>query len=319
MAMGDEVMTDPEQRTNLGRGLAALFGDESDDYANLDKVRASKTVPVELLRPNARQPRQHFDQAALAELADSIRRNGVLQPILVRRQSDNPTHYEIVAGERRWRAAQLAQLHEVPVIIKELDDRETLALALVENVQREDLTALEEAQTYRRLIDEFHYAQQDLGQAVGKSRSHIANSLRLLELPDDVKALLNEGKITAGHARALLAVADPSAVAKEVVRKGLNVRQTEALGQTRKPKPAGPGKAAPADAGHAQSDRKGTAFKDADTLALERDLSALLGLKVNVEFTGQGGSITIHYRTLEQLDDVLHRLHHPGGADFSGR
>jgi len=309
MAVGDEVMTDPQQRTNLGRGLAALFGDETEDYANLDKMRTSKAVPVELLHPNARQPRQRFDQESLGELAESIRRNGVLQPILVRRAADGET-YEIIAGERRWRAAQLAQLHEIPVLVREFDDRTAAEIALVENVQRRDLTALEEADGYNRLIEDYGHSQEDIARAVGKSRSHVANTLRLLNLPAEVKALLTEGRISAGHARALLAAADPSAAAREVVRKGLNVRQTEALTQAQKPKRSGTA-AGPA-AGPAQPAK--AAVKDADTLALERDLSALLGLKVNVEFGGGGGAITIHYRTLEQLDDVLHRLHHPGGG-----
>ena len=194
------------------------------------------------------------------------------------------------------------------MVIKELDDRQSLALALVENVQREDLTALEEAQSYQRLIDEFGTAQQDLAKSVGKSRSHIANTIRLLELPDPVKALLTEGKLTAGHARALLAANDPEAAARQVIRKNLNVRQTERLAQADKDRKAAKGSARRPSA---------ESFKDADTAALERDLSAMLGLKVQVQFGEGGGSLTIHYRTLEQLDDVLHRLHHARGvADF---
>lgn len=298
-------MTESDQRTNLGRGLAALFGEDGDDYNDLDKVRASKEVSIELLHPNARQPRQRFEPTALNELAESIRQNGVLQPILVRRHPETPAHFEIVAGERRWRAAQLAQLHQVPVVIRELDDRQSLALALVENVQREDLTALEEAQTYQRLIDDFASSQQDLAKTVGKSRSHIANTIRLLELPNPVKDLLTEGKLTAGHARALLAAEDPAATAKQVVSQNLNVRQTERLTQ------AGKGGKSPKSRATLSS---AVSFKDADTAALERDLSALLGLKVQVEFGESGGSIKIHYRTLEQLDDVLHRLHHARGV-----
>ena len=296
-------MSDSDQRTNLGRGLAALFGEDDEDYSDLDKVRASKDVPIEHLHPNARQPRQHFDQAALEELAESIRQNGVLQPILVRRHPETASQFEIVAGERRWRAAQLAQLHQVPVVIKELDDRQALALALVENVQREDLTALEEAQTYHRLIDDFAYTQQDLAKSVGKSRSHIANTLRLLELPEAVKTMLTEGQITAGHARALLAAEDPITAASQVVRRNLNVRQTERLVQAGKA--ATPRKTAKAPAR--------ATYKDPDTAALERDLTALLGLRVEIEFGDAGGTLTVHYRTLEQLDDVLHRLNHARG------
>ncbi len=298
-------MTDSDQRTNLGRGLAALFGEDGEDYNDLDKVRASKEVPTEFLHPNARQPRQLFEPTALNELAESVRENGVLQPILVRRHPETPSHFEIVAGERRWRAAQMARLHQVPVVIRELDDRQSLALALVENVQREDLTALEEAQTYQRLIGDFASSQQDLAKSVGKSRSHIANTIRLLELPDAVKDLLTEGKLTAGHARALLAAEDPAGAAKQVVKRNLNVRQTERLTQSGKTGKTAKGRTGPSSA---------ASFKDSDTVALERDLSALLGLKVQVEFGESGGSIKIHYRTLEQLDDVLHRLHHARGV-----
>lgn len=286
-------------KRSLGRGLSALLGAENEDYASLDRVRLSKMVPIELVHPGPFQPRHNFDDAQLQALSDSIRQNGILQPILVRRHPQTPNAYEIVAGERRWRAAQLAQLHEVPIVIRELGDREALELALVENVQRQDLSPLEEAEGYRRLLDEFGNTQEDLAKRVGKSRSHIANTLRLLNLPDSVKALLEEGKLTAGHARALLNAADPAAIAKEVVTKGLNVRQTERLVQNGR-KPSARTSAAAAAPSHPA--------KDPDTVALERDLSALLGLKVTISFQGQGGSLTIHYQTLEQLDDVLQRL-----------
>jgi ParB family chromosome partitioning protein len=225
-------------------------------------------------------------------LADSIRTNGILQPILVRRHPQTPNSFEIVAGERRWRAAQIARLHEVPVIIREIADGEALELALVENVQRQDLSPLEEAEGYRRLIEEFKNTQEDLARRVGKSRSHVANTLRLLGLPEPVKALLEQGRLTAGHARALLSGADPAALAEQVVARGLNVRQTERLVQQRQSDPSA----------------KTTREKDADTVALERDLSALLGLRVTISIQGRGGALTIHYRTLEQLDDVLKRL-----------
>jgi len=292
-------MSEPSQRSNLGRGLSALFGEESADYASLDKVRATKEVPIEQLHPNAKQPRQDFDETALKELADSIRENGLLQPILVRRHPDRPAEYEIVAGERRWRASQIAKLHELPVVIRELDDNQALEVALVENLQRQDLSPLEEAEAYQRLIDDFGNKQEDIGRAVGKSRSHVANSLRLLGLPEGVKTYLKNGQLSAGHARALLSSADPETVARRVVKRQLNVRQTERLVQDEKPEAAAKRKAArPAPA----------EMKDADTIALERDLSALLGMRVNIEIQGKGGALTIHYQTLEQLDDLLRRL-----------
>jgi len=285
------VSEDGARRT-LGRGLSALLGAETEDYASLDRVRLSKMVPIELLHPGRFQPRHNFDETQLEALADSIRTNGILQPILVRRHPQTPNSFEIVAGERRWRAAQIARLHEVPVIIREIADGEALELALVENVQRQDLSPLEEAEGYRRLIEEFKNTQEDLARRVGKSRSHVANAMRLLGLPDPVKALLEQGRLTAGHARALLSGADPAALAEQVVARGLNVRQTERLVQQRQSAPS------------AKTPRE----KDADTVALERDLSALLGLRVTIGIQGRGGALTIHYRTLEQLDDVLKRL-----------
>ncbi|MEO3427855.1 ParB/RepB/Spo0J family partition protein [Pelagibius sp. CAU 1746] len=297
--MTDGPSSDHAKRTNLGRGLAALFGEENEDYASLDKVRSTKTVPIEHLRPGRFQPRHHFDEAAVNALAESIKAQGILQPILVRRLADRPNEFEIVAGERRWRAAQIAKLHEVPVLIRDLTDAESLELAIVENIQRQDLTPLEEAEGYKRLIDEFQHTQEDLARTLGKSRSHIANTLRLLGLPEGVKLLLDEGKLTAGHARTLIGCDDAEELAQKIISRGLNVRQAEKLVQSAKAAPSGPKAAKPADAD------KG---KDTDTLALERDLTALLGLKVSINFQGNGGSLTIHYRTLEQLDDVLHRL-----------
>ncbi|MGF1591844.1 MAG: ParB/RepB/Spo0J family partition protein [Kiloniellaceae bacterium] len=299
--MTDGPPSEQGKRTNLGRGLAALFGEENEDYASLDKVRSAKTVPVEQLRPGRFQPRHRFDEAAVAALAESIKAQGILQPILVRRLAERPNEYEIVAGERRWRAAQIAKLHEVPVIIRDLTDAESLELAIVENVQRQDLTPLEEAEGYRRLIDEFQHTQENLARTLGKSRSHVANTLRLLSLPPVVKELLDEGKLTAGHARALIGCDDAEGLAAQMIRRGLNVRQAERLVQHAKA-------AAPRKAGRAGADDRGDKGKDSDTLALERDLTALLGLKVSIKFQGSGGSLTIHYKTLEQLDDVLHRL-----------
>ena len=296
-------MTDEEtgrRRTNLGRGLDALFG-EDDDYASLDRLRPSRLVPVEILSANPFQPRHRFDDDEMAELVDSVRQQGVLQPILVRPEPDDPSRYQIVAGERRWRAAQAAQLHEVPVVVRELDDEETLRLALIENVQRENLSPLEEAEAYQRLIRDFRHSQDDLARAVGKSRSHVANTLRLLTLPDDVRDLLEQGQLSAGHARALLASPDPGIAAQETVRLGLNVRQTEAL--ARGGAPARPRRRA------ARAAPSGQPGKDPDTLALEREVSDLLGLRVAIDaIDGQRGSVTVHYQTLEQLDHLLHRL-----------
>ncbi|QEX19898.1 chromosome partitioning protein ParB [Hypericibacter terrae] len=289
----------------LGRGLSALLGAESADYASLDRVRLSKMVPIEQLQPGPFQPRRLFGDEELAALAESIKANGILQPILVRRRPQQPNAYEIVAGERRWRAAQRAQLHEVPVIIRDLADREALELALVENLQRENLSALEEAEGYRRLLEEFKNTQEDLAQHVGKSRSHIANMLRLLGLPSQVKALLDEGQLTAGHARVLVTAADPVGLAKQIVAQGLNVRQAERMASAAKPT---------ASRKSARS-KPGAAVRDADTLALERDLSNLLGLKVSINFDGQGsGALTIHYKSLDQLDDLLQRLTRAAGA-----
>jgi ParB family chromosome partitioning protein len=286
-------MSESPQKNNLGRGLAALFGDQGQDYVPLETQRAAKTVPVEHLHPNPRQPRRLFDEAAIGELAESIKSNGVILPLLVRRHPEREEEFEIVAGERRWRAAQVARLHEVPVVIRELSDGQMLELALVENLQREDLSALEEAEAYRHLSDAFGYTQEDLARGLGKSRSHVANTLRLLNLPQAVKDLLEDGSLTAGHARALLNAADPEAAAQRVVARRLNVRQTERLAKYSGAKT--PSKPAPA-------------VKDPDTQALERDLAELLGLKVTVDARGERGAVTIHYRSLEQLDDVINRL-----------
>lgn len=290
------------KRRGLGRGLSALLGEVAEEAEGGEAApRNLRNVGIDRLRPGRYQPRQSFDDDAISDLVDSIREKGILQPILVRRLDDGDG-FEIIAGERRWRAAQRAGLHEVPVLVKDFSDREALEVALVENLQRQDLSALEEAQGYRRLLEEFGNTQEELARAVGKSRSHVANTMRLLALPDPVKLMVEAGELTAGHARALLATDDPLAVARQVVARGLNVRQTEKLAQKpprRQPK-------APRDE-----------HKDADTRALERDLSALLGLKVTIEFHGRGGELTIHYGTLEQLDDILHRLSHappPGAA-----
>ena len=287
---------DETRKRGLGRGLSALLGDETEDYATLDRVRLSKTVPIELLHPGDAQPRRHFDDDAIAALITSIREKGVLQPLLVRRHPAQTNEYEIVAGERRWRAAQGAGLTEVPVVIKELDDSEALELALIENVQREDLTAVEEAEGYQRLMEEYGHTQEALSRVIGKSRSHIANLLRLLTLPDLVQEMVNDGRLSAGHARALINTEAPSVWAELIVARGLSVRQTEQM--VKKSAAAGP-KAALAPA-----------VRDPNIVALENDLSQLLGLKVLIKTKGEGGTLDIAYETLEQLDDVLHRLTH---------
>ena len=294
-------MTEKTPRGSLGRGLAALFGEEQEEPVELHELRSAKDVPIEQLHPNAQQPRRRFSEAALEELAESIRSNGVIQPILVRHHHERAGEYEIVAGERRWRAAQRAQLHQVPVVVRDIDDGQALELALVENLQREDLSPLEEADAYHRLMESFAYTQESLAKNLGKSRSHIANTLRLRALPDAVKELLEDGQLSAGHGRALLGAADPEALARETVKKRLSVRQVERLVQKLK---SGEGARPRAP----RSMPKQGAEKDADTIALERDLSDMLGLKVTIDFHEKGGTLTIRYTTLEQLDDVLRRL-----------
>ncbi|HVY86308.1 MAG TPA: ParB/RepB/Spo0J family partition protein [Caulobacterales bacterium] len=251
-------------------------------------------LPIDLVQRNPNQPRKHFDEAELSELADSIRTHGVLQPILVRPIADG--RFEIVAGERRWRAAQRAGLHSIPAVVRELDEVEILEIGIIENVQRTDLNPIEEAQGYQALIDRFGRTQQDIADAVGKSRPHIANMLRLLALPDEIMEMVRDGRLSAGHARAILTAPDPRVLALKVVSEGLNVREVERLAQQAKDERHGPRvTSAPA--------------KDADTLALERSLSEALGLVVSItDKAGQGGEVKISYRTLEQLDDVIRRL-----------
>ncbi|MDR3518560.1 MAG: ParB/RepB/Spo0J family partition protein [Azospirillaceae bacterium] len=290
---------DSKRRPSLGRGLSALFGEaeiaerRDNEPHSAEAARPPRLIPIEFIQPGRFQPRRKFDAEAIQGLADSIKERGLLQPLLVRRLPGQADRYEVIAGERRWRAAQIAGLHELPVILRDLTDREALEIALVENVQREDLTALEEAEGYQRLINEFGHTQEALAKALGKSRSHVANTLRLLSLPDPLRTLLDQGSLTAGHARALLTAEDPVGLANEVVKRGLNVRQTEQLARTaasgRPPRPPAPP-------------------KDADTIALEADLSARLGLKVSIAAQGEGGTVSIRYLTLDQLDEVIHRL-----------
>jgi len=291
----------PAGRQKLGRGLAALFGEDSAaDGLGGDQSRSLRMVAIEFLRPGRFQPRRQFDPEQIQSLVDSVREKGILQPILVRRLPNEPNAYEIIAGERRWRAAQIAQLHEVPVTIRDLEDSEALEIALVENIQRENLNAMEEAEGYRRLLEEFKHTQEDLARAVGKSRSHVANMMRLLALPQAVREMVEKGELSAGHARALIGVTQAETIAREVIKQGLNVRQTEKLISSGRSSAKSEPKAKPPEPP-----------KDSNTLALERDLSNLLGLKVSIGFHGGAGELTIHYKTLDQLDDVLRRLKKP--------
>lgn len=301
----------PKKR-GLGRGLNALFEDEEEgvfpqshgDIAVIGKRR--DVVGVELLAPGIAQPRRVFDDEALDELAESIRNHGLLQPILVRQNKEQAGTYEIIAGERRWRAAQRAQLHEVPVIILELSDIEALEIALIENLQREDLNPVDEARGYQKLLNEFGHTQEQLAKALGKSRPHIANMVRLLSLPDDVTDLLRDGKLSAGHARALITANDPKALAHEVISKGLNVRQTEALAAIESGRGTTTGAGVAVTGGHSAQSK---IVKDSDTLALEKDLSDTLGMKVSIDTRdGASGSVRVDFKSLDQLDEVIARL-----------
>ena len=285
-----------EAKSRLGRGLAALIGDVGDEAQVLERTRSQRRVPVEFLRPNSRNPRRAFAEADLEELAASIKERGIIQPILARTVRGAMDQFEIVAGERRWRAAQRAGLHDVPIIVLEVDDRQALELAIIENVQRTDLNALEEAGGYQALADEFKYSQDEIAKIVGKSRSHVANTLRLMKLPETVQDYIRGGKLSAGHARALLGQPDPEALAKAIVEQGLNVRQAEAIAQERA-----------ATSGKIATPRP-RAGKDADTVALEKRLSDALGLVVSIAHRGEGGELKIRYKSLEQLDGVIRRI-----------
>lgn len=289
-------MVEEATRSRLGRGLAALIGDVGEETQAIERVRATRRVPIEFIRANPRNPRRLFRDEDLQELADSIKERGIIQPLVVRTVAGVADAYEIVAGERRWRAAQRAGLHEVPIHLVEVGDREALELAIIENVQRSDLNPLEEAMGYGELIEQFGYAQADLARIIGKSRSHVANMLRLLKLPESVQAHLRDGRITAGHARALLAHDDPERVAAEIIAGGLNVRQVEALAQDQ------------AEAAGKVRQSRPRAEKDADTRALEQALSNALGMVVSIDHRGAGGEVRIRYKSLEQLDEVCRRL-----------
>jgi len=289
-----------KEMKSLGRGLAALIGEVGEEMGTLErKGFTPRSVPVEFLRPNPRNPRKVFDDSELQELTQSIKDRGIIQPIVVRSIPNRSEEYEIVAGERRWRAAQKAGLHRVPVVIVTIDDKTSLEYAILENVQRADLNPIEEAEGYSRLMAEFSYTQENLSKIIGKSRSHIANTLRLTELPVTVRKLLIERKLTAGHGRALLSVNDPVQVAKRVIDEGMSVRQVEEIAQ--------------ADAGGsakvaAKAAKPGKAEKDPDTRALEKALQDVLGLTVSIDHKGQGGELRIQYKTLEQLDGLCRRL-----------
>jgi ParB family chromosome partitioning protein len=286
-----------EARSRLGRGLASLIGDVGGEAAHVERPRNQRKVPIEFLKPNPRNPRRAFADAELGELASSVKQHGVIQPIVVRPVKGAADRYEIIAGERRWRAAQLAGLHEVPIVPVDVSDSDALEIMIIENVQREDLNAMEEAQGYHALADEFKRSQEDIAKIVGKSRSHVANMMRLTKLPTEVQSLIAKGDLSAGHARALIGVPDPLSAAKRAVAEGLNVRQTEALAHDEGVPERKPQKA-----------RGGGKTKDPDTLALEKRVSDALGLAVTVNHRDPGGSVQISYRNLEQLDEVMRRL-----------
>jgi ParB family chromosome partitioning protein len=289
-------MNEDPSRKRLGRGLAALIG-EIDRPTEPDRqaAPADGRVPIEFLSPNPKNPRRQFGDADLTDLAQSIREHGVVQPVVARPSPTQAGRYEIIAGERRWRAAQRAGLTDIPVIIRDVNDRTALELAIIENVQRTDLNAVEEALGYQNLIDDHGYTQADLGQVIGKSRSHVANTLRLLKLPDVIRDMVVDGALSAGHARTLVTAEDPAGLARRIVEGGLSVRQAEALAQM--PAGASPAKR-PGEPTH----------KDADTLALEKLLSDAIGMKVAIAHKDGGGEVRVTYRTLEQLDDLCRRL-----------
>ncbi|MCA1198495.1 ParB/RepB/Spo0J family partition protein [Sphingomonas sp. R647] len=283
-------------RPGLGRGLSALLGDaerEEPVRPGTEPSMGVRMLPVSSLAPHPEQPRRHFDEDALEELAKSIAMRGLIQPIVVRPHGKD---YQIVAGERRWRAAQRARLHEVPVIVRDLDEAQTIEIAIVENIQREDLNAIEEAEAYSKLINDFGHSQEALAKIVHKSRSHIANLIRLLDLPQSVRERVVEGALTMGHARALIGAPDPEKLAKIVVERDLSVRETEKLAREAKPRAAGKG-----------GERSG-GTANADIVALERQLGDVLGLNVKINFGEKGGALTLAYSTLDQLDMICQRL-----------
>lgn len=293
-------MATPPKTRGLGRGLSALMADVAADQPDTTTTvprRADMNVPVERIRPNPDQPRRTFDADALSDLADSIREKGVIQPLIVRIAPEDPQMFEIVAGERRWRASQMAQLHELPVLVRDFNDTEVLEIAIIENIQRADLNPVDEAAGYRQLMDRFGHTQDQLATALGKSRSHIANQMRLLQLPDDVLAWLSEGKLTAGHARTLVGHPEAKTLAQQIISKQMSVREAERL--TKKGPSAGRTTGQPR-----------RADKDPDTIMLERELSAALHMQVTIDHAAgqEGGKLTIAYKTLGQLDDLMRQL-----------
>ena len=292
-------MADRDKRRGLGRGLSALMADGAETQTVASEGAAEQYVPIEKISPNPEQPRKRFDPQDLDDLANSIREKGVIQPLIVRRRDDGT--FEIVAGERRWRASQMAQLHELPIIVREFTDVEVLEVAIIENIQRADLNSIEEAAGYRQLMDRFGHTQEKMAEALGKSRSHIANLLRLLNLPEDVLELVRQGDLTAGHARTLVPSKNPEKLAKQIIAGGLSVRAAEAL--IKKEHQAENG-------GSEKRTARPTGEKDADTRALEGDLSANLGLKVTLNHKpGQeAGQMVLHYTTMDELDELCQRL-----------
>lgn len=289
-----------EPRKGLGRGLSALLADVGPaEEAPRRSVAPESTIPIDRIRPNPNQPRRDFGEAELEELAASIREKGVIQPLILRPHPVEPETWEIVAGERRWRAAQLAGVHALPAVVRDLGDTEVLELAIIENIQRADLNPLEEALAFRQLMERFGHTQERLAEALGKSRSHIANLLRLLTLPEPVLDMVRGGKLTAGHARALVTAPNPEALARQVLDRELSVRQTEQLAR-----------AAATPAGTPREPSKPVPVKDADTRALEEDLTAALRLKVSIDYRpgGKSGELRIRYNTLEELDGLCQLL-----------
>jgi ParB family transcriptional regulator, chromosome partitioning protein len=294
------IMSDDNSRKRLGKGLAALIGEldapavtAKPELETKAQQQGSVELAIQFVGPNPANPRRNFKDQDLADLAESIRVHGVVQPVIVRPAPGRPGAYEIIAGERRWRAAQRAGLERLPVLIRQVDDKTALELAIVENVQRADLNAVEEAMGYQQLVDVYGYSQNDLAQVVGKSRSHVANTMRLLRLPDAVREHIISGELSAGHARALITANNPEALAGRVLREGLSVRDIERLSQSAAEKPSAP---------------KAKAEKDADLKALERDLAEINGLRVAINHGQRGGTVTIQYKTLEQLDEIVRKL-----------
>lgn len=293
-------MAAEEHRPRLGRGLAALIGDVGDDSALAERIRSpsagQRKVPIAFLHASGRNPRKHFGNDDLDELTQSIREKGILQPIVVRVSPKNKEHFEIIAGERRWRAGQKAGLHDVPVIVVQASDRDALEIAIIENVQRADLDPVEEAHGYQQLISEFKYTQEDLAKVIGKSRSHVANTLRLLNTSPQIQALMREGKLTAGHVRAIMNAPNADELAAKIASLNLSVRAAEELAQEER-------------GASVSRPRKSAVEKDADTKALEKTLSEALGLTVSIAHRGEkGGKLEIAYKTLDQLDHLCHRL-----------